>query len=221
MEIIATDKPPTPPPAWWVYRALVGVGVVCALLIVSVFLLTRPSIEENRAEALERAVFAVLPGTRYQRAVVISEAVMHAGYDTEHRLVGVAIEAQGMGYQDRLRLLYGYDPVQQTIIGMRVLESRETPGLGDRIETDKRFIKNFEALDVRLGTESRVLLHPLVAVKQGQKAAPWEIEGITGATVSSKAVARILDNSSERWLPLVQRALPMLTAPGEGDDESR
>lgn len=221
MEIIATDKRPTPEPAWWVYRALVGVGVVCALLIVSVFLLTRASIEHNRAEALERAVFAVLPGIQYQKAVVIADAVIHAGYDAEQRLVGVAIEAQGMGYQDRLRLLYGYDPKRQLIVGMQVLESKETPGLGDKIETDDRFLANFEALDVRLSTETGSLKNPLVAVKRGQKNAAWQIEGITGATVSSQAIARILARSSQRWLPLVQRELPMLTDAGEGPHDPR
>ena len=50
------------PPIWPLYRALVGVGLVCGLLIVSVFVLTGPVIARNEAEALQRAVFQVLPG---------------------------------------------------------------------------------------------------------------------------------------------------------------
>ena len=46
------------------YRALVGVGLLCGLLIVSVFELTRPVIERNQAQALQRAIFQVLPGAR-------------------------------------------------------------------------------------------------------------------------------------------------------------
>ncbi len=57
---------------------------------------------------------------------------------------------RGMGYQDFIRLLYGYSPDDQAIIGIRVLESRETPGLGDRIETDADFLSNFQRLDVAL-----------------------------------------------------------------------
>ena len=46
-----------------------------------------------------------------------------------------------MGYQDVIRiLLYGYSPEHQAIVGMRVLESRETPGLGDKIEKDPAFL---------------------------------------------------------------------------------
>ena len=50
------------PGSWPLYRALVGVGVVCGLLIVSAFVLTFPVIARNEAAALQRAVFQVLPG---------------------------------------------------------------------------------------------------------------------------------------------------------------
>ena len=66
---------------------------------------------------------------------IVSKAnLVFAGYDDNDQLVGLAIEAQAMGYQDVIRLIYGYSFEAQAIIGIRVLESRETPGLGDRIE---------------------------------------------------------------------------------------
>ena len=40
---------------WPMYRAMVGVGLGCGLLIVAVYQLTRPIIERNEAEALQRA----------------------------------------------------------------------------------------------------------------------------------------------------------------------
>ena len=52
-------------------------------------------------------------------------------------LVGFAIQAQGMGYQDVISVLYAYSPGEDAVTGFRVLESRETPGLGDYIETRK------------------------------------------------------------------------------------
>ena len=52
---------PTPPSVWHMYRAMVGVGVFCGLLIVSVFQVTLPMIERNKAEALREAIFHVLP----------------------------------------------------------------------------------------------------------------------------------------------------------------
>jgi electron transport complex protein RnfG len=218
VKLIVTDKRPRIASPWSMYRALVGVGIVCALLIVSVFLLTLSSIQQNRAEALERAIFKALPGVSTKQTYVLTEDerfrlpvtvqqrkdVIHAGFDREGRLVGVAIEAQGMGYQDVIRILYGYAPDRQAIVGMQVLDSKETPGLGDKIEKDSRFLQNFERLDVRLTEGGIAIKNPIVAVKSGQKSEPWQIEGITGATVSSKAVAEILAVSTGRWIPLLQ-----------------
>jgi hypothetical protein len=50
--------PPLPPPtsAWQMYRAMVGIGLVCGLLIVTAFVLTGPIISRNKAEALQRAI---------------------------------------------------------------------------------------------------------------------------------------------------------------------
>ena len=45
-----------PPSAWPMARAMVGVGLACGLLIVLVVEWTRPAIERNRAEALQRAI---------------------------------------------------------------------------------------------------------------------------------------------------------------------
>ena len=46
---------------WPMYRAMVGVGLACGLLIVGVFVGTKPVIARNRAEALRAAIFEVLP----------------------------------------------------------------------------------------------------------------------------------------------------------------
>jgi electron transport complex protein RnfG len=85
-----------------------------------------------------------------------------------------------------------------------VLESRETPGLGDRIENDPGFLANFERLDVALAPDGAGLAHPIAAVKQGTKQAPWQVDGITGATISSAAIARMLRESASLWLPRVR-----------------
>ena len=206
---------------WPMYRAMVGVGLGCGLLIVAVFQLTRPVIERNEAEALQRAIFQVLPAAQASvafrrseqgwRAVAEGESgagpLVYAAYDAEQRLVGVAVEARQMGYQDVIRLLYGYSPGDEAIVGIRVLESRETPGLGDRIEKDPDFLANFERLDVSLAPDGGSLVHAIEAVKHGEKEQPWQVDGITGATISSVAVANALARSAAHWVPLIERDL--------------
>ena len=220
------------PPGWPMYRALVGVGMVCGLLIVSVFVVTLPVIARNEAAALQAAVFEVLPGATAKASFVLAEGggfrparegddprqTVHAGYDASGALVGVAIPAEGMGYQDVIRILYGYSPSQQAIVGMQVLASKETPGLGDKIEKDPAFRANFQALDVSLAADGQSLAHPVEAVKSGAKTGPWQVDGITGATISSKAIANILRQSSAYWLPLLYPRQAEL-AKGEANDD--
>ena len=49
---------------WPMYRAVVGVGVACALVIVVVFEVTRPIIERNKLELRKQAIFDVLPASQ-------------------------------------------------------------------------------------------------------------------------------------------------------------
>lgn len=215
--------------AWPMYRALVGIGMLCGLLIVVFNEGTRGIIERKREAALEEAVSDVLAGaTRYTSFALSADGRfvpagtsdgerVHAGFDDTGRLVGVAIEANGPGYADAIRLIYGYDPASEAIVGFRVLSSKETPGLGSRIARDPDFLASFEHLDARLDASGEHLRHRIEAVKQPSPSAPWQIDAITGATVSSTAVGDIVDASASRWLPVIRRRLGDLTT-GEADD---
>lgn len=225
-DVIATDKtnPPTPMQeavhSWPMYRAMVGLGILCGLLIVVVYLATGSIIQRKQAAHLERAVLNVLPGASYKINFAKTAdgayepadgsrggKLYYAGYDAQGELVGIAIEAQGMGYADIIRVLYGYDPVNQKIIGMQVLASKETPGLGDKIEKAPHFVANFEELDVQLNDGKTGLQNSIVPVKEGQKQHPWEVDGITGATISSVAIANILDASAQQQLASLHNRL--------------
>lgn len=199
------------------FKAMVGIGVICSLLIVLTFEGTLPRIERLKAEALEKAIFRVLPGTVATKTFQLdqnnsftevsakdaAEPLVYAGYDQKEQLTGVAVEASGQGYADVLRILYGYHPDKQAIIGFYVLESKETPGLGDKIEKDADFLANFEALDVSLTDDLSELKNVVVPVKQGAKERPWQVDGITGATISSRAIGNIIGTSTQNWVPLI------------------
>lgn len=199
------------------------VGLIASVLLVGTYRITEPRIAANRAEYLERAIFEVLPGAEQKTIFLVSNGRLvpstderasgervFAGYDRSGHLIGVAVEAQGQGFQDVLKILYGYVPACECIVGMKVLETKETPGLGDKIEKDEGFLANFEALDATVDPTKDALARRIGLVKQGQKSNPWEIEAITGATVSSRAVADIIDASASRIVPLVTRNLPQL-----------
>ena len=202
-----------------IYGIVLSVGVVCALSIVTVYEVTRPIIERNRIALRERAILEVLPAASQVAAFGWDEArgmfsrttddenrdVVFVGFDDEGAFIGVAIESRGMGYQDAIDLLYGYSPAAQSVIGIAVLQSRETPGLGDRIEKDTAFLSNFQSLDVRLNAQGSELANPIAFVKPGQKTESWQVDGITGATISSRAVAETVGDSAARWIPRVHQ----------------
>ena len=174
--------------------------------MVGIFLLTLPRIERNRVEALEAAIFRVLDGARSRVAFVMrgadlvrfespdggipKEEAVYAGYDEAGALLGFAIPAEGAGFQDTIKLIYGYDVGTRRVVGMEVLESRETPGLGDKILKDRSFLENFRNLSVE----------PEVVVVKTGRTRDNEVDSISGATISSRAVVRIINAANERWI---------------------
>lgn len=206
--------------AWHMYRAMVGIGLVCAFIIVSVFQITLPVIKQNRLELLQKALYQIFPDARefqrYQSSsngsfVRINEDlednVIYALYGQDKTLLGTVVRAKGMGYQDLIEMLYGYRPEQQVISGYQILASRETPGLGTKIETDKTFQKNFTQLDVSVNAAGNNLQNTIEVVKPGGKTKAWQIDTITGATISSRAVGRMVSDSASQWIPKITKHL--------------
>ena len=178
-------------------------GLVSGVAIIGIYETTLPTITENKARELREAVFKVLPGVSQMQALVYrdddlvvvdapekDEPVIYGGYDEQGYFVGYAMPAAGPGFQDTIGILYGYKPAEKIVVGMEVLESRETPGLGDKIYKDAVFVGGFSALSVE---------PEIIVVKKGTKSQPNEIDAITGATISSKAVVRIINEAHAQW----------------------
>jgi len=201
-ELPAVEQEPT---SSRLVTSLAIAGFLSGLIIIGIYAATLPTITANKAEEMRQAVFRVLPGVTQlqklhydgQRVTVQKggkddENTFYAGYDKTGRFIGYAIASEGPGFQDTVSLLFGYQPSKNKVVGMWVLDSRETPGLGDKIYKDHDFVANFD--DVATDP-------PIVAVKKGTKSKPNEIDAITGATISSKAVVRIMNEGVARWKP--------------------
>ncbi len=211
-------------PAANMLRTLGLVATISGLLVVLSYRITLPMIERNKQEAIERALYNVIPGAVARKDFVImddkiqpaddvtSGVALYAGYDENGQLKGVALEAAAAGYQDVIRILYGFDPYCQCIRGIAVLKMAETPGIGDKIIKDKEFVKNFDALEARANASASGLEHAIVPVKHGTKTQAWQIDAISGATISSNAVARMLNDSGQQFVPIIINNLTILEA---------
>ncbi len=184
-----------------------GAGAAAGALIVFVFTVTAPAIEAHRARRLDEAVTEVLKGpARYDTLYVVDGALraeppagaapagserVFRGHTADGTRIGYAIASQAPGFADVIRVIFGYDPASGQVLGMKVLESKETPGLGDKIEKDTAFTGQFD------GAAS-----PLIGVKPGAgKGAPGEVDMITGATISARTVIRIINDALDRLGP--------------------
>lgn len=198
-------------------------GGVAGFLLVFVFGWTLPTIEANKAKRLEAAVREVLKAPdRYETLWVVNGALaaqlpdgadprkverVFLGYRGDQR-VGFAIMASEPGFQDTIVLIFGYEPKTRQILGMKVLETKETPGLGDKIERES-FTGQFA------GAET-----PVVGVKSKDPASPdrRQIQMITGATISSRTVIRGINKALGRVGTLLEghRANGAPAAPATG-----
>lgn len=212
MSMGTTASPSAPSPdvrSWKLVAMMTGAGAIAGWLIVTAYQATLPRIERHKGEVMRAAVQEVLRGpttfdTLYLRDGALTKALpsgtspralekIYLGRDAAGRAMGFAISATESGFQEPITVMFGYDAATREVIAMRVIANKETPGLGDKIEKDSAFVKEFEGS-----------LVPLAGIKRGAAtASSSDVEMITGATISSRAVIGIINNAIARWQPLM------------------
>ena len=212
MSMGMTNAPPVAVkevPSWRLLAVMTGAGALAGALIVTAYQLTLPPIERHKGEVVREAVQEVLKAppsfdTLYLRGNTLVKTLptgtstkgletIYLGHDANGKRVGFAISATQNGFQDPVTVMFGYDAAAHRLIAMKVIANRETPGLGNRIESDSAFVNGF----VNAAT-------PINGVKKDRgKQAPNDVVMITGATISSRAVIRIINDAVARWQPLM------------------
>lgn len=161
------------------------VTILAAAILAIVNGITQPLIEAQRVMALQEAVSLALPVTSPTsiRSVPADtkEPLFFVGLDStdSSKIAGYAFVAVGKGYSSSIRTMVGVD-TSMKIVGLKVLSQSETPGLGTKVE------------EIKYGEKDPWFLRQLIG-KLGPKLAVTkdggEIEAITGATISSRALA--------------------------------
>jgi electron transport complex protein RnfG len=217
---------PQTTPAAAMIRTLGLISAICGLIIVGAYQGTYDAVQENKRIAVERAVFKVIPAAKSIVEYVATTAgaveklgaggtvspgavKFYAGYDGAGKLAGIAAEGGAKGYADTVRILFAWDPEKAAVTGFGVVSSRETPGIGDKILADKDFLANFP-LEARLSDDAMVLAHEIRTVKHGTKTNPWEVDAIAGATITSRAVGKAINDTAQALLPRIAPHLSTL-----------
>ncbi|MEA3305535.1 MAG: FMN-binding protein [Candidatus Omnitrophota bacterium] len=166
---------------------LVIVGLLSAGLLVSVYNYASPLIEKNERKALREAIYKLMPkAVRYEK-ITKEGIVLYEGIDETGKVIGYAFRAKGNGYQGEIELMAAIDTGLKKLKGMEVLKSVETPGLGAEI-TERPFKEQFRGLSVL----------PEITFTKGEVTKGNEIQAITGATISTRSVAAILNEEIAR-----------------------
>jgi electron transport complex protein RnfG len=180
-------------------------GAFAGALVAYVYDRTLPAIQRYADARIEGAVREVLAGpVRLDTLYLVGEALSrtppagialrettkaYVGYDGAGSRIGVAVEAGAPGFADEVRLMVGFNPATSALTGYAVLSQKETPGLGDKIAKDTAFVGRF-----------RGKVAPLSGTKNSTTE-PGMVQTITGATISSRAVIRIINEALARWQP--------------------
>jgi electron transport complex protein RnfG len=136
-----------------------------------------------------------------------SDAVIYRVYSGETPVAALFVVSARDGYAGAIRLLVGID-MEGSVTGVQVLEHRETPGLGDRIESTKsNWVEQFDG---------RSLTDP--------QTSGWKIKGdggefdqLTGASVTPRAIIKAI---KETLTYFEANQVAVFAAAADGEDEA-
>jgi Na+-transporting NADH:ubiquinone oxidoreductase subunit C len=192
------------------------VGGVCAVAVASSATLLKARREANVNEARAAAMLSTLrslPGLDgllegvdaglEARPVHLASGEVQTAYVlfAQDQLELVVLPVSGRGYQS---LLEGYLVLQgdlETVAALTFYEQQETPGIGTRV-TDPEWLSTFRGKRL-FDSQGRVAID----VVQGGASGPHQVDGISGATRTSRGVENLLRFwvGSEGFGPLLQQ----------------
>ncbi len=177
------------------------VGLISGGFLAAVATLTKERIALNVQAEIEEAIKEVVDDAAVNQVVHEEEDLLiyrELGEDGE--LVGFAVQATGVGFQDKITLMFGLDATLTEITGLTIIDQKETPGLGAKIEDWEAFLQFWENRDA---AGHLALRKPPASTID--KLLPTEINTITAATISSKKVLGIVNLSLERVRELIKQ----------------
>ncbi len=173
---------------------LAAIATVCTALVAFTYQVTDERIAANEQAWLEQSLQPALSGLFFDSDVSESlltipaphelpgseDALVYRVYSGATPVAALFVVSARDGYAGAIRLLVGVD-IDGKVTGVHVLEHRETPGLGDRVESSKSdWTKQFDG---------RSLGDPQVGA--------WKIkrdggafDQLTGASVTPRAIVK-------------------------------
>lgn len=199
---------------------LAAIAAVCTALVAFTYQLTDERIAANEQAWLEQSLQPALSGLFFDSGVSESvltipaphqlpgseDAVIYRVYSGESPVAALFVVSARDGYAGAIRMLVGVD-IEGKVTGVHVLAHRETPGLGDRIQSDKSdWVQQFDG---------RSLGNP-VAGRWKIKRDGGDFDQLSGASVTPRAVVKAVRQTLEYF---DANAMTLFAAAADAADE--
>jgi Na+-transporting NADH:ubiquinone oxidoreductase subunit C len=134
---------------------------------------------------------------RRVKAIEVKQQTLYVGYgEGGKQITGYAFPVGGAGFWGPVYGMVSVDPEASRIMGIAFYRHSETPGLGARI-TETWFTKQFAGLPIFPVEGDRKIFFLKPA---GPGKGPNELDAITGATGTSRAVEAFVNRDLDRFL---------------------
>ena len=175
---------------------LAMIAAACTALVAATYQATRDRIAANDKALLEQSLQPALSGIFYDSSVSESRlvippphelpgsdaAIVYRVYAEDEPVAALFVVTARDGFSGSIRILVGIG-VDGAVTGIRILQHRETPGLGDKIEsTRSNWVFQFEG---------RSLGDPL-ASSWAIRVDGGEFDQLTGASITPRAVIKAI-----------------------------
>jgi electron transport complex protein RnfG len=160
-------------------------GVICLVasgLLAGVNSFTKSRIIAQAQQEEEASLKEVVPEAVHFEAVRSgNDIIYYRAHDKNAKLVGFAFKASGKGYSSEIETMVGM-AADGSIIAIKILSQNETPGLGARV-IEPSFTRQFANKNIQHLNE---------------------VQAITGATISSKAVLDAVKKKAQNLQALIK-----------------
>ena len=175
---------------------LAALAAICTALVAVTYRVTAIQITANEQEYLEQSLIPVLAGISYTNnlpnsAIVIDPphdlpgagpAIVYRAYSGTRPVAALFVVSARDGFSGPIQILIGID-ASMSVTSVRILEHRETPGLGDLIEASKSdWIKQFEGKSLSAPSRDSWMV----------KRDGGEFDQLTGASITPRAVVKAI-----------------------------
>ena len=200
---------------------LAAIAALCTALVAFTHQLTDERIAANEQAWLEQSLQPALSGLFFDSGVSESllripaphelpgseDAIVYRVYSGESPVAALFVVSARDGYAGAIKMLVGVE-IDGAVTAVHVLAHRETPGLGDRIESGKSdWVQQFDG---------RSLTNPAIDDWKIRRDG-GEYDALTGASVTSRAVVKAVRETLQYFNANTDS---IFAAPADQDDEA-